>query len=249
MPEPATCRTREPRCSSSHTTCCSSTGMPVPVSATSTTTQRCLSMTCSFARSSTVSVSDEYLIALPSRLRIADSSRSSSPSTSGSFHGARATVATIMRSSAPGAVRASSTAWWTSTSMSTRWKSIARDSTSASFRRSASRRATRRADVSIWRAAAVMMPWSGTSSSAALRTVATDVRRAVRGFLSSWSRRMSIRLRRCIASASARACVLATSASRVVLIQRSRNHTPAAITRASTSSRTSRSQTRISKTR
>ena len=184
IPEPATARTREPRESSSHTASCSASGMPLPVSATSTTTQRWPSMICSLARSSTTSAGEEYLSALPSRLRIAVSSRSSSPATSGSRHGARATVATIIRSSAPGAVDASSTAWWMSASRSTRAYSMMRVSTSASLRRSASSRATLREETSTCLAAgstSASVPPSRTTS----RMLAAEVRSAVSGFFSS----------------------------------------------------------------
>ena len=182
----------DPRASSAHTLWRSASGIPIPVSATSMLTL----FSDWLARTSMLSPSPEYFTALNTTFWMAEYSRSASPTTRGSGHGAVGNTRVKLRAS-PTLERAASTASRAASSKSTSSRSMGAEDRSASLRRSVTSTPIRRA-------------WAATSADASSSPGAVAARIAVRGFFNSWSRRA----RNCLCSRSRRASASAAPARR-----------------------------------
>ena len=191
-PDPERPAAFDPRASSAHTLWRSDTGIPIPVSATSMLTL----LSDWLARTSMLSPSLEYFTALNTTFWMAEYSRSASPTTRGSGHGAVGNTRVKLRES-PTLERAASTASRAASSKSTNSRSRGADDRSASLRRSVTSTPIRRA-------------CAATSADASSSPGAVAARIAVRGFFNSWSRRA----RNCLCSRSRRASASAIPARR-----------------------------------
>ena len=226
MPVPGRLRAARPRASSCQTCPISSAGMPVPVSATSSSSQ----WSSSLARTSTVSPGTENFTALEIRFWMAMNSRSRSPSTCGRGHGACGTDSRRTRSRAPGISAAASATSYSRPGRSTGAVSICWVSRSASLRRSLTRRVIRSACADTL-ARAADRPWAAQEPAAApaCSMFASPARMAVSGFFSSWSSRMRKRSRSCVAVAAV-CCTAAAVAAAAAMTARRRIMTTTART-------------------